>query len=185
MTQRLNYTYDPLRLVRLVMDMYAEKLEGKHTKAVQFARYEYLSTMADEELESHLSRCVGEEKIEEITLEDWESDCSHLFRYIYETERYKALELHFNKRGYGETGLGVVDTADKIFYDCAVAQHWPTIMEIIKTKYTHLHEPLEEMYFNAKLDEYNGVTRKELDDFITTRFELIGENKPLNAYMEQ
>jgi len=171
--------------MRLVMDMYAEKLEGEHTKAVQFARYEYLRTMTDDELQALLERFIDEQNINAITLEDWQSDCSHLFRYIYETERYKALKLQFNKRGYGETGLGVVDTADKIFYDCAVAQHWPTIMEIIKTKYTHLHEPLEEMYFNAKLDEYNGVTRKELDDFITTRFELIGENKPLNAYMEQ
>lgn len=185
MTKRLQYTYNPLNLVRLVMGMYAEKLEGKHTKAVQFARYEYLRTMTDEELESHLYRHVSENEIEEITLEDWQSDCSHLFRYIYETERYKALELHFNKRGYGKTGLGVVDTADKIFYDCAVAQHWPTIMEIIKTKYTHLHEPLVEMYIHAKLNEYNGVTRKELDDFITTRFELIGGNKPLVEYLEQ
>lgn len=185
MTQYLNYTYDPLTLVRLTMDMYAEKLEGHHTKAIQFARYEYLRTMTDDELESHLSRYVDEEKIEEITLQDWEKDCSYLFQYIYETERYKALEFQFNKRGYGKTGLGVVDTADNTFYHCGFTQHWPTIMEVIKTKYTHLHEPLEEMYFNAKLNEYNGVTRKELDDFITTRFELIGENKPLEAYMEQ
>jgi hypothetical protein len=183
MIQRTHFTYDPLSLVRLVMDMYAEALEGKHTKAVQFARYKYLHTMTDEELESHLSQYVSEEKIEEITLKDWKKDCDFLFKYVYETERYKALEFHFNKLGYGKTGLGVVDASDNTFYHCGFTQHWPTIMEVIKTKYSHFHKPLEEMYFNDRLNEHNGVTRKELDDFIITRFELIGETKRLDDYL--
>ena len=183
MKRTLTFTYDPLSLMRLTMNMYAEGLEGQHTKAVQFARYEYLRTMTDDELEGHIKRYIDEEGLEAITLEKWEDDCRSLFGYVYESERYKALEFRFNKRGYGETGLGVADTSDNTFYHCGFAHHWQTVMDIIKTKYPHFGEALEEMYLDDKIKEYNGVTRQELDHFIMNRFELTGGNKPIHDYM--
>ncbi|MGX1266651.1 hypothetical protein RKD55_004595 [Rossellomorea marisflavi] len=179
----LHFTYDPLHLMRLVMDMHAERLEGKHTKAVQFARYEYLRTMTDEELKGNMQRYIDQEVLEAITLEKWDDDCRHLFGYIYESDRYKTLEFQFNKRGYGKTGLGVADTSDNTFYHCEFAHHWQTVMEIINTKYPHFGEALREMYFDDKIKEYNGVTRQELDHFILDRFELTGGNKRIDSYM--
>ncbi|MCC2248904.1 hypothetical protein JUJ52_02895 [Virgibacillus sp. AGTR] len=183
MKKTLRFTYDPLTLMRLTMDMFAEELEGKHTKAIQFARYEYLRTMTNDELIALLERYMKEQNLDAITLKDWRKDCGCLFQYIYESDRYKTLEFKFNKQGYGYTGMGVVDTSDNTFYHCGFTQHWPTIMGIIETKYPDLHQALNAMYLHDTLDEYDGVSRKELDDFITNRFELIGGYKPIHDYM--
>ncbi|MCR6108629.1 hypothetical protein HXA34_20260 [Salipaludibacillus agaradhaerens] len=182
MKQTLNYTCDPLQLVRLVMDMFAEELEGKHTKSIQFARYKYLRTMTDEELTTLLQRYIREQEVIDITLRNWRKDCRYLFQYIYKSERYQALKFEFNKQGYGKTGMGVVDKSDGTFYHCALGQHWSTIMEIINSKYPDLHPAFEAMYVYDN-DVHNDVTRKELDSFIINRFELIGENQPLDAYL--
>lgn len=183
MEQTLHFTYEPLQLLRLVMDMYAESLEGQHAKAVQFARYEYLRTVTDDEIEVLLERYRDEQGITVITLKDWKKDCGFLFEYIYESDRYKEIEFKFNKQGYGKTRMGVADNSDNTFYPCGFTQHWKTIVEIIEMKYQHYHKALEMMYFHDKLDEYDGVARKELDDFITNRFELIGGSKPIDEYM--
>lgn len=181
--EKVGFTYDPLTLVRLVLDRYAEELEGKHTKAIQFARYEYLRTLTDDELEGFLYRYVAEEKLDAITLKDWKKDCEFIFRYIYESERYKAIEFKFNKSGFGATGLGVVDKTDNTFYDCAFTGHWEKIQEIIQEKYPKYYEPLIEISYGFKKDEHNGVTREQLDNFIMQQFELIGGNKQLDSYI--
>lgn len=183
MKQTLSFKCDPLRLLRLTMDIFAENLEGKHTKAIQFARYEYLRTMTDDELKELTERYINEQELEVITLEDYEKDCSHLFQYIYKSERYKALEFKFNKKGYGKTGMGVVDNSDNTFYHCQFAHHWQKVTEIIKMKYPHLGKALDAMYLNDKLNEYDGVTREYLDNFITTRFEFTGASRPIDKYM--
>lgn len=183
MKQDLHFTYEPLYLLRLIMDMYAESIEGLHTKAVQFARYEYLRTMTDEEIEVLLERYSKEQEITVITLKNWRKDCDFLFQYLYESDRFKELEFKFNKQGYGQTGMGVADNTDNTFYHCAFTEHWSTIMKIIEMKYPHLYKALDAMHFHDKLDECEGITRKELDEFITNRFELIGGYKPIQDYM--
>ncbi|MED1941899.1 hypothetical protein [Cytobacillus firmus] len=45
--KKLSLTYNPLLIVRHALQRFAEELEGKHTKAVQFARYRHLNTMTD------------------------------------------------------------------------------------------------------------------------------------------
>lgn len=180
---KVSFTYDPLTLVRLALDRFAEDLEGKDTKAAQFARYEFLRTMTDEELTDFLHRYVEEEKLEEITLADWRKDSRFIFSYICESERYKALEFKFKKRGHGVTGLGVVDTTDNTFYDCAFTQHWQKVMEIVREKYPHYGEALQRMYYDEKLNDHDGITRQELDVFIMETFQLIGENKRLDDYI--
>lgn len=180
--ETLHYTYDPLTLVRLVLNRYAEELEGKHTKAIQFARYEYLRTLTDNELEGFLHRYMEEEKLESITLEDWKKDSEYLLGYVYETERYQALELKFQRAGYGETGLGVVDRKDNTFYDCDYAHHWETIIKILQEKYPKLYQAFEILNLRAGLMEYNGITRMYLDRYIMDNFELVGGSKPIDDY---
>lgn len=182
-TRKLHFTYDPLSLVRLALDRYAEELEGKDTKAIQFARYDYLHTMTTEELEEYLQCYIEDENLDAITLEDWRKDSEFIFRYIYQSERYKSLEFHYKKKGHGITGMGVVDTSDNTFYDCGFTQHWQKVMQIIKEKYPQYHEALEEMNVDERLNEYNGIKRQELDQFIMERFELVGNNKPLDDYL--
>lgn len=183
MKKQLNFTYDPLKLVRLAMDRYAEDLERKHTKAIQFARYQYLRTMTDYELNELLQQYVTQEKLDVITLKDWQNDCAFIFELMYKTTRYKKLVFQFNKAGFGTTGLGVVDNTDNTFYDCDFACHWETIMQIIEHKYPRINPALKEMYANPGLSEFDGTTKQELDDFIAQRFELIGGDKPLDEYV--
>ena len=116
-------------------------------------------------------------------MSDWRSDAKAIFDIIYEKEEYRKLEFWFKCRGFGETGLGVVDKSDNSFYDCARVYHWSKIREIIEHKYPNLHKPLEAMYFNEYLTEYEGVTRESIESFIMDNFELIGETKPIHEYM--
>lgn len=183
MKQTLYFKSDPLLLIRRIMDIHAENLEGKDTKAIQFARYEYLRTMTDDELVSILTKLADDQGIKTITFENWENDCSYLFQYIYESKRYKALEFQFNKSGYGETGMGVIDTQDDTFYHCSFGKHWETLKSIMDLKYPHLSNVLDVLYLNQKLNEYDGVTRKELDAIITSQFEFTGENKSIREYL--
>lgn len=183
MRQTLFFKTDPLVLTRRIMNIFAEKLEGQHAKAIQFARYEYLRTITDDELVTILTKFADDQNIKTITFEDWENDCARLFQYIYKSDRYKALEFQFNKQGYGKTGMGVTDTHDDMFYHCAFGKHWETLTLIMDVKCPHLSNALDVLYLNQKLDEYDGVTRKELDTLIMTRFEFTGENKPIRDYM--
>lgn len=180
---KVTFNCDPLSLVRLALNRYIEELEGNDTKSVQFARYDYLISLTDEELEQLLERYVKEENIEVITLEDWKKDSSFLLKYIYETNEYKELKLKYDKQGCGVTGLGVFDKSKNTFYDCSLARHWQTIMEIIEYHYTHLHEAFLQMYGDNELNEYDGITRQEIETFIMNNFELVGGSRQISGYM--
>ncbi|SEN91699.1 hypothetical protein SAMN05518670_3057 [Paenibacillus sp. OK076] len=39
------------------------------------------------------------------------------------------------------------------------------------------------MYIYERLEEFDGVTREELEHFITTNFELYGGSKPVKDYL--
>ncbi|ARF70734.1 hypothetical protein B7C51_25005 (plasmid) [Paenibacillus larvae subsp. pulvifaciens] len=185
MQQTLHFTCEPISLTKLLLQMYVEKhIEGENTvKAKQFACYEYLNTITDSELESLLEEYMTIENVEAITFEDWEKECGLIFNYIFKSNRYLEIELDYKKKGYSLTGLGVVDTSDNTFYDCAFAGHWQRIKEIMKDKYPELFEVLEELTCHSNEDSYNGVSRKELDNFILNRFKLIGGKNDLESYL--
>ncbi|MGF7534996.1 hypothetical protein AAGG74_15105 [Bacillus mexicanus] len=181
--EKMNFNYDPLQLVRLALSQYVSDLKEKEiTKATQLARNAYLREMTDDELEELLHRLVEEQNLEAITLKEWKKDCKFLLSYIYETERYKELEFKYKKQGYGTTGLGVVDTSDNTFYDCEFAGHWETIIKVISNKYPQYIEAVQKMQLYSDINEYKGITRNEVDQFILKRFELVGGSKQLEEY---
>ncbi|WP_339211866.1 hypothetical protein [Paenibacillus sp. FSL L8-0333] len=180
----LHFTYDPLALIRIVLQRFVEEtIQGKFYKAKQFACYEYLTKLSDEGLENLLHEYTKRHELEAITLADWRKDGKLIFDIIFELPEYQQLEIDFKKRGYGSTGLGVLDVGRNTFYDCAFVQHWPTIQRIIETEYPRYHEPLQKMYIFESLMEHDGVTREELENFITNNFELFGGTKPLQEYL--
>lgn len=198
--QELSFQYDGLFLVRLFLQKHVEQNfdnedneideEDENVKAVEvikavrFAHYEYLKQLTDEELEGFLLRYMKESQMDAITLTDWQKDCATVWSYIYETEKYKLLEFDYKKKGYGVTGLGVVDNSDNTFYDCGFTGHWPKVQEIIQEKYPHYYEPLMQMSYGSARDEYNGVTREEVDAFVLNTFTFTGGNKELGSYLE-
>lgn len=180
----IHFTYDPLALVRIALQRHVEEtIQGKFYKAKQFACYEYLRLMTDEVLEELLGEYVRKHNLEVITLSDWRSDASAIFEIINEKTEYQKLELDYKCSGFGLTGLGVMDRSDNTFYDCGFTHHWTTIREIIKSKYPELHEPLENMYFDEQINEYEGVTRETVESFIMDNFQLIGQTKPIHEYL--
>ncbi|MCY7865942.1 hypothetical protein MOB78_12695 [Bacillus spizizenii] len=182
--QYLQLTYDPLFISRFVIQRYVEKkIEGNFYLAKQFACYEFIRTMEDEELEEILIKFMERENLESITFEDWAHDAEIIWDIIFSYERYKSLEFGYKKSGFGETGLGVIDKSDNTFYDCAFACHWQKVMDIVREKYPEKHKALETMYFNERLNEVDGVSRSEMDSFIMERFQLVGENKQLDDYI--
>ncbi|CQR51430.1 hypothetical protein [Paenibacillus riograndensis] len=180
----LHFTYDPLRLVRIVLQRHVEEtIQGRFYKAKQFACYEYLAKLSDEGLENLLQEYTKRHELEAITLADWRKDGKLIFDIIFEQPEYQQLEIDFKKRGYGITGLGVLDVESNTFYECGFAHHWQAIQNIIEKSYPRFHEPLQRMYFDETLTEHDGLTREELENFIMTNFELYGGTKPLQEYL--
>lgn len=177
-------TYDPLFITRFILQRHVEeKVEGKFYKAKQFACYEFIRTMEDEELEEILLKFMKKEGLETITFKDSSYDAESIWSIIFSYERYSLLELHFKKMGHGETGLGVIDRSDNTFYDCTFAGHWKKLMDIVREKYPDKYEALESMHLNETLDQSHGITRDEIDAFIMKQFELVGGNKTLDYYI--
>lgn len=180
----LNFTYDPLRLVRIVLQRHVEEtIQGKFYKAKQFACYDYLAKLSDESLENLLHEYMKRHDLEVITLADWRKDGELIFEIIFEQPDYQQLEMDFKKHGWGATGLGVLDVQANIFYDCEFVHHWPTIQAIVEKSYPPYHEPLQLMYMFEDLEEHNGITREEVEKFIMTNFELYGGTKRLQEYL--
>ncbi|MFP3390633.1 hypothetical protein [Brevibacillus sp. SIMBA_040] len=181
----MEFTYDPLFITRHLLQSYVEKfVEGKFYKAKQYACYDFLNTMTDEELEGILRQYVKENNLEAITFKQPWVECAAIFEYIFNSERYRALELGFKRRGYGSTGMGVVDKTTNTFYDCGFLQHWPTVVEVIKEMYPDMHEAMDELLRRPGMEEHKGITRQTLDAFIMENFELIGGNKQIEFYLD-
>ncbi|MDN8590845.1 hypothetical protein Q0V21_18985 [Paenibacillus sp. 11B] len=180
----VQFTYDPLALVRIVLQRYVEEtIQGKYYKAKQFACYEYLAKLSDEVLNGLLAEYVKRHELEAITLSDWKKDGEFIFEIIFETAEYRNLEIHFKKRGFGLTGLGVFDRLKNTFHDCGFASHWPTIQSIVEQDYPQYHMALNKMYIYQKLQEYDGVSRTKLEEFIMSNFELCGGTKLITEYI--
>lgn len=185
-TKTMHFTYEPITLTKMLLQMYAEKFleKEKEVRATIFAVYKYLDTVTEEEVESLLMEFATNEKLEVITFDDWKHDCKCIFDCIFKTTRFKKLEFEYKKRGYSITGLGVVDKSDSTFYDCVFAEHWQTIQKIFEEKYPVLYEAFIEMtYGHKEVKEHKGITREYLDSFILENFELIGGRNSLDSYI--
>ncbi|MGX4583341.1 hypothetical protein [Paenibacillus chitinolyticus] len=180
----LHFTYDPLALIRITLQRHVEEtIQGNFYKAKQFACYEYLRLLSDDALEKLLVEYVDRHNLEAITLKDWKTDARLIFDIIFETEDYCKLELDYKRKGFGQTGYGVIDKSDNTFYNCSFGEHWAKIRQIVEQKYPELQDPLDAMYFDERLTEYEGVTRESIESFIISNFELTGGTKPVHEYM--
>lgn len=179
---RLGFTYEPLALTRLVLNIYLEKKydrNEKYEKSVRFAIFEFMRTLEDEELEKILHEYVSKDNVEAITFED-DADCERITHYLMQTQRYKDLVFNYQERGI--SGLGVVDNSDKTFYPCDFAHHWQTVGAILRKKHGDYGIAFDEiMYHNQK--EYNGITSEDLDKFILETFKLVGETKSIEQQL--
>lgn len=181
--EKIGFTYEPLALTRLMLQIHLEKEYNgneEHSQSVRFAVFEYLRTLEDEELEGLLNEYVTKDNIEYITFED-NKDCERIAHYMMLTDRFNDLVFRYQKQGC--SGLGVADNSDKTFYECNFAEHWQTVGFILRKKYPKHGGAFDEIMYGMK-KEHNGITSDELDKFILDRFELIGGNKPMESYFE-
>lgn len=183
-TKRIGFTYDPIVLSKLMLQIYAEKHidTDAAVKATVYAAYEYLRTVSDEELEAVLIQYTKEENIEAITFSDSEEECRLIFTYIFKTQQFIDLEFDYKKKGYSVTGLGVVDKYDKTFYDCAFGEHWKTVESILAAKYPEQFEAYLELNYTNK-ETHNGFNHEQLDRFILNTFELVGEMRSIQNHL--
>jgi len=102
------------------------------------------------------------------------------------TENQKVIDYYLKTKNLeAEVTCGVLDRTDNILYPCSTGTHWKKISEIIEQKYPQYHEAFNVMMYEEKgVNEYQGVTRKQLDDFILTTFQLEGEMMELNFYID-
>lgn len=122
---KINFTYDPLFISRHLMTRYVEEfIEGKFYKAKQFACYEFLNLMTDEELEDILMEYTKINNVNVITFNDWKSEIELIWKVVFNLYKYKKLEFNFKILGFGKTGMGVVDLSTQTFYDCVYLGHW-------------------------------------------------------------
>lgn len=186
-SKKLRFNFKPLAIIReflkIFIEQYFDTDEGKkETDACRFANFVFLKTMTDEELESILYIFAKKEGYKEITFANGEHDFKSIFSVIQELERYVVLENSFIKKGYA--GLGVFDEKAQIFYRCELGEHWHTIRVVIREHYSQLYDAFRKLSrMKGITNEYEGITRKELDDFIMTNFTLIGESKELIDYL--
>ena len=185
-TRKMNFTYEPIALTKLLLQMYTEKYLEKEIEvnATIFACYDFLKTATDKEIETLLHEFVKNENIDVITFEDWEHDCKCIFDCIFNTQRFKKLEFDYKVKGHSKSGLGVADKSDSTFYSCSLAEHWVTIQNILQEKYPLYYDAFIEMtYGHENVQEHKGISRQELDSFILTNFQLVGESKNINSYV--
>jgi homoserine trans-succinylase len=182
--ETVSFSYDPLALVRIVLQRYVEeKIEGKYHKAKTFACYEFLRLLTNENLENILRKYVEHHNLEAITLKDWKTDGQNIFELIFETDSYQQLETDYKRKGFGSTGLGVYDKEMNRFYDCARVGHWDCLKKIVADSYSHLSETLEIMWLYSDIKEHDGITRDKLESFLMNNFELVGGDKPIDFYL--
>ncbi|UYX56268.1 hypothetical protein M3Y14_34030 (plasmid) [Bacillus thuringiensis] len=184
-TMQVNFTYDPIVLTKLTLQIYAEKHFDTNDaiKSTVYAVYEYLRTVTDEELERVLILYTQEEKIEAITFSNFEEECKLIFTYIFKSQQFIDLEFGYKREGYSKTGLGVVDKYEKTFYECTFGEHWLTVESILETKYPKQFEAYLQLNYENK-EEHNGFTHKQLDQFILNTFELVGEMRSIENHLD-
>lgn len=79
---------------------------------------------------------------------------------------------------------GVIDVTDNTFYPCGIGEHWRTLSNILDDKYHVLYEPfIELMHLNKGLNEFNGITREYLDEYIMKTFQFVGQLQPIQEYI--
>lgn len=185
-TKKIHFKYEPLAIARELMKTFIEQYfdtdEGeKETDAHRFANFEFLKTMIDDELNSILREFVKKEGYEEITFANCEHDFISIFEIVHGSQRFRDLENNYIKKGHA--GLGVFDENTQKFYPCDLGEHWHTIRLVIKEHYSHLYEAFRKLTRVKDKNEFEGITRKELDDFIMSNFLLISESKALVDYL--
>lgn len=83
-----------------------------------------------------------------------------------------------------DTRCGVLDKSTRSFYPCATAEHWKTLLDILKQDYPDKYEALEEMSYGVEpKEEYKGIQKKTLDQFIMDNFELLGGVNVIESYL--
>ncbi|KQY83555.1 hypothetical protein ASD24_29735 [Paenibacillus sp. Root52] len=191
----IQFSYNPQFVVIQILMQYVEKIiepqqkEKKISRAHQFACYEFISIMEKDEeytrLEEILRIYVERHKLDAITLDSGLESAADIFEIVYEQDDFKDILNGYLRKGYGRTGFGVYDKAAKQFYDTVPVHHWETIKMIVEREYPRMAQALEHMQFYEQCLKVGDVTRDELESWIMSNFELIGQSKRLDSYIKK
>lgn len=183
-TKKISFSYDPFNLMKIWMQRFVELfVQNKYYKAKQYACYDLLNDLTEEQLHEYIEEYRKRHNVEFVTLEDWEAETRLIWDVIYESDNFKNRELEYKKKGHGVTGLGVIYVPDGSYYDCEFAGHWAKVKQILLDRKPEYSEALEILEHKTRLNEYNGVTREELDVFILKNFEMVGASRKIENYL--
>lgn len=174
--ETIGFTYDPLQLTRLLLQIHLEKkYNEEYPKSQRYAIFEFMRTIVDSEIEELLHEYVDTEKVDAITLE--ESDMNRLEHYLRKSERYKNLCFDFQKKGID--GLGVACLNNQRFTPCSLGHHWDTLSTMLQSGHGKYGDAFGKIMYSMAT-EYNGVTTEQLDVYITNTFVLVGSSNFTN-----
>lgn len=153
--------------LREAFDLYETKLKNE---LIQEVEEEYGVSFDDEAVQKLLGIFIGKaiRKGMEITQN------THLVTDFY--KEAKGVET--------DTRCGVFDKHTQSFYPCSFGEHWKILLGILKQEYPDKHEALEEMSYGSEpKEQFNGIYKKELDQFIMDNFQLLGGINVIESYL--
>ena len=129
-TQRIHYTYDAIALTKMLWSMYVEQeIEGETYQARQFALYEYLRVVSDEDCEAIIKAYATQEGLTEITYSNWKEDCRIMFELIEKSEHFDQLLMKHRTAGAMQysfedhMGVSGILLPSGVFIQCGHQEH--------------------------------------------------------------
>lgn len=170
--QQVSFKCNPIYLTRLFALKYIDTGAGAdlYTHLEKVVLHSLINQMDDSLIEEILESYLNESKSEHITFKT-DAEVDFICKSILLTDMYR--DTMYKKLRSGFTGAGVDNKVMKKFYPCEVGNHFGTLKNIIKEEYPEKYDAFLAMR-NPDINEYNGITRRWLDDFILATFRFVG-----------
>lgn len=174
----MHFTYDPIRLTRLFLDLHLEKTEMLETDIDRVATRDVFRTLTDEALEDAVKRYATAHGIDTITFHDAHAECQGILDAIRDTDTYRDACLTVQLQGRAGTGFGVYDQVMNVFYPCRHGEHFATMCAITTAHYPQFDGFMRRARLEGAVLELDGVHVDDVDRYIRDTFRLIGSNNP-------
>ncbi|MBC2106121.1 hypothetical protein [Listeria booriae] len=166
---QMPFKVDPMYVIKLMLQMYTERFiqgDPHSTDADIWAAYEYIDQLDDDKIYDIANKYSEIKGTKEINITATDEQKKEFFEIVYEDSIYKA--ILFKRQRAGNAGLGVADLKAEKFYRCySLGEHWKRLWEILREEY----------------DEEIQRDKDEVEKFIMSNFEFVGERRALESYM--
>lgn len=173
--EHMSFSYDPLTLTRLALDVRLEKTEDGRSRLERTVWQRVRQSLTDDELSGALRAYLDTSGQTSITL-GTDDELDEILTEIRKTSRYRDEQTHAEKHGFA--GTGVFDNARSVFTPCAYGGHFETMCALIETHHPRYAGAVRLFRENSHLVVADGVPAEELDRFLAETFRLVGSSRP-------